>query len=87
MREFEDFSSPSGLPVRVIGACVFMSAPKSATRGLSALREFRADDLAFERIVNVPSAPRDATIQASADHPRGRDSLMAATRAVIPPTD
>jgi DNA helicase-2/ATP-dependent DNA helicase PcrA len=86
MREFEDRFVTLGLPYRVIGGPRFYERAE-VRDALAYLRciNSEADDLAFERIVNVPKRGLgDATIKLLHDHARaGRVPLMAATRAVI----
>jgi len=86
MREFEDRFLTLGLPVRVIGGLRFYERAEIRD-ALAYLRcvSSEADDLAFERIVNVPKRGLgDATIKLLHDHARAAEiSLMAATRAVI----
>ncbi len=86
MREFEDRFLTLGLPVRVIGGLRFYERAEIRD-ALAYLRcvNSEADDLAFERIVNVPKRGLgDATIKLLHDHARAAEiSLMAATRAVI----
>jgi ATP-dependent DNA helicase UvrD/PcrA len=85
MREFEDRFLTLGLPVRVIGGLRFYERAEIRD-ALAYLRcvNSEADDLAFERIVNVPKRGLgDATIKLLHDHARAAEiSLMAATRAV-----
>jgi DNA helicase II / ATP-dependent DNA helicase PcrA len=86
MREFEDRFVTLGLPYRVIGGPRFYERAEIRD-ALAYLRcvNLEADDLAFERIVNVPKRGLgDATIKLLHDHARARRvPLMAATRAVI----
>src|SRR6202140_3183400 len=86
MREFEDRFVTLGLPYRVIGGPRFYERAEIRD-ALAYLRciNSEADDLAFERIVNVPKRGLgDATIRLLHDHARaGRVALMTATRAVI----
>jgi len=86
MREFEDRFVTLGLPYRVIGGPRFYERAEIRD-ALAYLRciASEADDLAFERIVNVPKRGLgDATIKLLHDHARARRvPLMAATRAVI----
>ncbi len=86
MREFEDRFVTLGLPYRVIGGPRFYERAEIR----DALAYFRvvnspADDLAFERIVNVPKRGLgDATVQLLHDHARRRKvPLFDAARAVI----
>src|SRR6202521_718744 len=86
MREFEDRFVTLGLPYRVIGGPRFYERAEIRD-ALAYLRciNSEADDLAFERIVNVPKRGLgDATIRLLHDHARaGRVALMTATRAAI----
>ena len=86
MREFEDRFVTLGLPYRVIGGPRFYERAEIRD-ALAYLRciNSEADDLAFERIVNVPKRGLgDATVKLLHDHARARRvPLMAATRAVI----
>ncbi len=86
MREFEDRFVTLGLHYRVIGGPRFYERAEIRD-ALAYLRciNSEADDLAFERIVNVPKRGLgDATIKLLHDHARARrEPLMAATRAVI----
>jgi DNA helicase-2/ATP-dependent DNA helicase PcrA len=86
MREFEDRFVTLGLPYRVIGGPRFYERAEIRD-ALAYLRcvASPADDLAFERIVNVPKRGLgDATLQALHDHARARRiPLMAAARALI----
>ncbi len=86
MREFEDRFVTLGLPYRVIGGPRFYERAEIRD-ALAYLRciNSEADDLAFERIVNVPKRGLgDATIKLLHDHARARrEPLMAATRAAI----
>jgi DNA helicase II / ATP-dependent DNA helicase PcrA len=86
MREFEDRFVTLGLPYRVIGGPRFYERAEIRD-ALAYLRcvNSESDDLAFERIVNVPKRGLgDATIKLLHDHARtAQISLMAATRAVI----
>ena len=86
MREFEDRFVTLGLPYRVIGGPRFYERAEIR----DALAYFRvinspADDLAFERIVNVPKRGLgDATVQMLHDHARKRRiPLFEAARAVV----
>src|ERR1700692_4858420 len=86
MREFEDRFVTLGLPYRVIGGPRFFE--RAGIRdALAYLRVVNspADDLAFERIVNVPKRGLgDATIQLLHDHARKRRvPLTEAARTVI----
>ena len=74
MREFEDRFVTLGLPYRVIGGPRFYERAEIRD-ALAYLRVIHspADDLAFERIVNVPKRGLgDATIQLLHDHARKR---------------
>jgi DNA helicase II / ATP-dependent DNA helicase PcrA len=86
MREFEDRFVTLGLPYRVIGGPRFYERAEIRD-ALAYLRcvNSESDDLAFERIVNVPKRGLgDATIRLLHDHARAAEiSMMAATRAVI----
>jgi len=86
MREFEDRFVTLGLPYRVIGGPRFYERAEIRD-ALAYLRVInsQADDLAFERIVNVPKRGLgDATIQLLHDHARKRRiPLFEAARAVV----
>jgi DNA helicase II / ATP-dependent DNA helicase PcrA len=86
MREFEDRFVTLGLPYRVIGGPRFYERAEIRD-ALAYLRLINspADDLAFERIVNVPKRGLgDATVQMLHDHARKRRvPLTDAARAVI----
>jgi DNA helicase-2/ATP-dependent DNA helicase PcrA len=86
MREFEDRFVTLGLPYRVIGGPRFYER-QEIRDALAYLRLIAqpADDLAFERIVNVPKRGLgDATVQLLHEHARRRRvPLMQATRALI----
>jgi DNA helicase-2/ATP-dependent DNA helicase PcrA len=86
MREFEDRFVTLGLPYRVIGGPRFYER-QEIRDALAYLRLVAqpADDLAFERIVNVPKRGLgDATVQLLHEHARRRRvPLMQATRALI----
>ena len=72
MREFEDRFIQLGLPYRVIGGPRFYERMEIRD-ALAYLRVIAqpADDLAFERIVNVPKRGLgDATVQMLHDHAR-----------------
>jgi DNA helicase-2/ATP-dependent DNA helicase PcrA len=86
MREFEDRFITLGLPYRVVGGPRFYERQEIR----DALAYFRAvcsvtDDLAFERIVNVPKRGLgDATVQLLHDYSRAhRASLQESARALI----
>src|SRR5215211_7656024 len=86
MREFEDRFVTLGLPYRVIGGPRFYERMEIRD-ALAYLRLVNqpADDLAFERIVNVPKRGLgDATVQMLHDHGRKRRiPLFEAARAVV----
>jgi DNA helicase-2/ATP-dependent DNA helicase PcrA len=86
MREFEDRFVTLGLPYRVIGGPRFYERAEIRD-ALAYLRLINSpsDDLAFERIVNVPKRGLgDATVQLLHDHARKRRvPLTEAARAVI----
>jgi DNA helicase II / ATP-dependent DNA helicase PcrA len=86
MREFEDRFVTLGLPYRVIGGPRFYERAEIRD-ALAYLRLINSasDDLAFERIVNVPKRGLgDATVQLLHDHARKRRvPLTDAARAVI----
>ncbi len=86
MREFEDRFVTLGLPYRVIGGPRFYERAEIRD-ALAYLRLINspADDLAFERIVNVPKRGLgDATVQLLHDHARkSRVPLTEAARAVL----
>ncbi len=86
MREFEDRFVTLGLPYRVIGGPRFYERAEIRD-ALAYLRVVNspADDLAFERIVNVPKRGLgDATVQLLHDHARKRRVPMTeAARAVV----
>ncbi len=86
MREFEDRFVTLGLHYRVIGGPRFYERAEIRD-ALGYLRciNSEADDLAFERIVNVPKRGLgDATIKVLHDHARMSGvPLMTATRAVV----
>ena len=86
MREFEDRFVTLGLPYRVIGGPRFYERAEIRD-ALAYLRIINspADDLAFERIVNVPKRGLgDATVQLLHDHARKRRVPMTeAARAVV----
>jgi DNA helicase II / ATP-dependent DNA helicase PcrA len=86
MREFEDRFVTLGLPYRVIGGPRFYERQEIR----DALAYFRTvcsitDDLAFERIVNVPKRGLgDATVQLLHDYGRAHGaSLFEAARALV----
>jgi DNA helicase II / ATP-dependent DNA helicase PcrA len=86
MREMEDRFVTLGLPYRVIGGPRFYERAEIRD-ALAYLRVINspADDLAFERIVNVPKRGLgDATVQMLHDHARKRRiPLFEAARAVV----
>jgi DNA helicase-2/ATP-dependent DNA helicase PcrA len=86
MREFEDRFVTLGLPYRVIGGPRFYERAEIRD-ALAYLRVINsaADDLAFERIVNVPKRGLgDATVQMLHDHARKRRiPLYEAARAMV----
>lgn len=86
MREFEDRFVTLGLPYRVIGGPRFYERAEIRD-ALAYLRVINspADDLAFERIVNVPKRGLgDATVQLLHDHARKRRvPLTDAARAIV----
>jgi DNA helicase-2/ATP-dependent DNA helicase PcrA len=86
MREFEDRFVTLGLPYRVIGGPRFYERAEIRD-ALAYLRVVNspADDLAFERIVNVPKRGLgDATVQLLHDRARKRRvPLTEAARAVL----
>jgi DNA helicase II / ATP-dependent DNA helicase PcrA len=85
-REFEDRFVTLGLPYRLIGGVRFYERAEIRD-ALAYLRcvNSESDDLAFERIINVPKrGVGDATVKLLHDYARAADiSLMAATRAMI----
>jgi DNA helicase-2/ATP-dependent DNA helicase PcrA len=85
-REFEDRFVTLGLPVRLIGGVRFYERAEIRD-ALAYLRcvNSESDDLAFERIINVPKRGiGDATVKLLYDRGRAADlSLMAAARAMI----
>ena len=86
MREFEDRFVTLGLPYRVIGGPRFYERAEIRD-ALAYLRlvHSSADDLAFERIVNVPKRGLgDATLQCLHDHARiRRIPLSEAARLMV----
>jgi ATP-dependent DNA helicase UvrD/PcrA len=86
MREFEDRFVTLGLPYRVIGGPRFYERAEIRD-ALAYLRCIAspADDLAFERILNVPKRGLgDATLQMLHDHARARRvPLMEVARALV----
>jgi DNA helicase II / ATP-dependent DNA helicase PcrA len=85
MREFEDRFVTLGLPYTVIGPRFYERAEIRDALAYLRCVNSDSDDLAFERIINVPKrGVGDATIKRLHDHARVADiSLIAATRAVI----
>ncbi len=85
-REFEDRFVTLGLPVRLIGGMRFYERAEIRD-ALAYLRcvNSESDDLAFERIINVPKRGiGDATVKLLYDRGRAADlPLMAAARAMI----
>ncbi|HWM81334.1 MAG TPA: UvrD-helicase domain-containing protein [Pseudolabrys sp.] len=90
MREFEDRFVTLGLPYRVIGGPRFYER-QEIRDALAYLRVIAspADDLAFERIVNVPKRGiGDASVQVLHDYARRRRvPLTEAARAVVETDD
>jgi DNA helicase II / ATP-dependent DNA helicase PcrA len=90
MREFEDRFVNLGLPYRVIGGPRFYERAEIRD-ALAYLRVIHSasDDLAFERIVNVPKRGLgDATIKMLHDHARKRRiPLTQAARAIVETDD
>lgn len=89
MREFEDRFVTLGLPYRVIGGPRFYERAEIRD-ALAYLRVVNspADDLAFERIVNVPKRGLgDATVQLLHDHARKRKVPIYDAAATIIGTD
>ena len=86
MREFEDRFVAIGMPYRVIGGPRFYERAEIRD-ALAYLRVIHspADDLAFERIVNVPKRGLgDATLQLLHDHARKRRvPLTQAAQAIV----
>ncbi|HEY7247303.1 MAG TPA: UvrD-helicase domain-containing protein [Xanthobacteraceae bacterium] len=89
MREFEDRFVTLGLPYRVIGGPRFYERQEIR----DALAYFRVihsptDDLAFERIINVPRRGLgDATVQILHDHARKRRVALTAAAAAVVESD
>ena len=89
MREFEDRFVTLGLPYRVIGGPRFYERAEIR----DALAYFRvihspADDLAFERIVNVPKRGLgDATVQLLHDYARKKKIPLSEAGRAIAATD
>jgi len=89
MREFEDRFIQLGLPYRVIGGPRFYERAEIRD-ALAYLRVIAqpADDLAFERIVNVPKRGLgDATVQMLHDHARKQRIPLAEAAAALSTTD
>ena len=89
MREFEDRFIQLGLPYRVIGGPRFYERAEIRD-ALAYLRVIAqpADDLAFERIVNVPKRGLgDATVQMLHDHARKSRIPLAEAAAALSATD
>jgi DNA helicase-2/ATP-dependent DNA helicase PcrA len=89
MREFEDRFVTLGLPYRVIGGPRFYERMEIRD-ALAYLRVINspADDLAFERIVNVPKRGLgDATVQLVHDYARKRKIPMYDAAAALVTTD
>ena len=86
MRELEDRFITIGLPYRVINGPRFYERAeiRDAVAYLRLVNQ-PADDLAFERIVNVPKRGLgDATLKQLHDYARARGTaLMEATRAIV----
>jgi ATP-dependent DNA helicase UvrD/PcrA len=89
MREFEDRFIQLGLPYRVIGGPRFYERAEIRD-ALAYLRVIAqpADDLAFERIVNVPKRGLgDATVQMLHDHARKKRIPLSEAAAALSSTD
>jgi ATP-dependent DNA helicase UvrD/PcrA len=89
MREFEDRFIQLGLPYRVIGGPRFYERAEIRD-ALAYLRVIAqpADDLAFERIINVPKRGLgDATLQMLHDHARKRRIPLAEAASQLSATD
>src|SRR5262249_37546151 len=94
MRELEDRFITLGLPYRVIGPRFYERAEIRDALAYLRLINSPADDLAFERIINVPKRGLgDATLQCLHDQARARRiplfeaaRLMAATEELKPKT-
>jgi DNA helicase-2/ATP-dependent DNA helicase PcrA len=89
MREFEDRFIQLGLPYRVIGGPRFYERAEIRD-ALAYLRVIAqpADDLAFERIVNVPKRGLgDATVQMLHDFARKKRIPLSEAAAVMSTTD
>src|SRR5262249_19578143 len=89
MREFEDRFVTLGLPYRVIGGPgVFEAQETRDARPYLTVILPPADDLAFERIVNVPKRGLgDATVQLLHDHARRRRVPLTAAAQAVTETD
>jgi DNA helicase-2/ATP-dependent DNA helicase PcrA len=89
MREFEDRFIQLGLPYRVIGGPRFYERMEIRD-ALAYLRVVAqpADDLAFERIVNVPKRGLgDATVQMLHDHARKQRIPLSEAASALSATD
>jgi DNA helicase II / ATP-dependent DNA helicase PcrA len=89
MREFEDRFIQLGLPYRVIGGPRFYERAEIRD-ALAYLRVIAqpADDLAFERIVNVPKRGLgDATVQMLHDHARKQRIPLSEAAVALSATD
>jgi DNA helicase-2/ATP-dependent DNA helicase PcrA len=89
MREFEDRFVAVGLPYRVIGGPRFYER-QEIRDALAYLRVIHSasDDLAFERIINVPKRGLgDATMQILHDYARKRRIALTAAAATVAETD
>src|SRR5690606_19279711 len=89
MREFEDRFIQLGLPYRVIGGPRFYERAEIRD-ALAYLRVIAqpADDLAFERIVNVPKRGLgDAAVQMVHDHARKKRVPMTEAAILLSSTD
>jgi DNA helicase-2/ATP-dependent DNA helicase PcrA len=89
MREFEERFIQLGLPYRVIGGPRFYERAEIRD-ALAYLRVIAqpADDLAFERIVNVPKRGLgDATVQMLHDHARKQRIPLTEAAAALSATD
>ena len=89
MREFEDRFVTLGLPYRVIGGPRFYERAEIRD-ALAYLRLVNspADDLAFERIINVPKRGLgDATLQCLHDHARARRIPLTEAAQLIVETE
>jgi DNA helicase-2/ATP-dependent DNA helicase PcrA len=89
MREFEDRFVTLGLPYRVIGGPRFYER-QEIRDALAYLRVIHSatDDLAFERIINVPKRGLgDATVQLLHDHARRRRVPLTAAAQAVTETD